>query len=39
MRPRRYADLIAFVREACTHASKNEREISAGLAAKYAKKL
>jgi len=29
MRPRRYADLIAFVREACTHASKNEREISA----------
>jgi len=29
MRPRRYADLIAFVREACTHASKSEREISA----------
>jgi 8-oxo-dGTP pyrophosphatase MutT (NUDIX family) len=29
MRPRRYADLLAFVREACTHASTNEREISA----------
>jgi 8-oxo-dGTP pyrophosphatase MutT (NUDIX family) len=28
MRPRLYADLLAFVREACTHASRSEREIS-----------